>query len=60
MVTNICAIVVARMALCILVWHESVVSFETCVNDGTAACICAVAAVESKELEMSRQVGALL
>ena len=48
------------MALCILVWHESVVSFETYVNDGTAACICAVAAVESKELEMSRQVGALL
>ena len=48
------------MALCILVWHESVVSFETYVNDGTAACICAGAAAKSKELEMSRQVGALL
>ena len=48
------------MALYILVWHESVMSFETRVNDGTAACICAVAAVKSKELEMSRQLGAHL
>ena len=45
------------MALCILVWHECVVSFETHVNVGTAACICAV---KSKEREMSRQLVAHL
>ena len=45
------------MALCILVWHESIVSFETHVNVGTAACICAV---KSNKREMSRQLGAHL